>query len=56
VYGNPQYRTTKTILEKALDPQPADSAARSIASIGAFLRRPAALFTTTVAEREEVSA
>jgi hypothetical protein len=55
-YGNPQYRTIKTILEKALDPQPSDAAPPSIASIGAFLRGSDALFSVSTTTREEVSA
>jgi hypothetical protein len=53
-YGNPHYRTIKTILEKALDPQPPELALRSVATVGAFLRGPDALFTVNTSH-EEVS-
>ena len=53
-YGNAQYRTIKTILEKALDPQPAHAAPPAAASIGAYLRGPDALFNVSTAQ--EVSA
>jgi Integrase core domain len=49
VYGNAQYRTIKTILEKALDPQPADAVQPRVASIGAYLRGPDALFNVSSA-------
>ncbi len=54
-YGNPHYRTIKTILEKALDPQRAEFDRLSIASVGAFLRGPDALFSVSHAAHEEVS-
>jgi hypothetical protein len=50
-YGNPRYRTIKTILEKGLDPQLAEPTPPAIASIGAYLRGPESLLgltTTTV--------
>ena len=56
-YGNPRYRTIKTILEKGLDPQLVEPAPPAIASIGAYLRGPEGLLgltTTTVAK--EISA
>jgi hypothetical protein len=52
-YGNPHYRTIKTILEKGLDPLLAEPAPPPIASIGAYLRGPEGLVgltTTTVPE------
>jgi hypothetical protein len=53
-YGNPHYGTIKTSLEKALDPQRAELDRPSVASIGAFLRGPDALFTVS-SSQEEVS-
>jgi len=53
-YGNPHYRTIKTILEKALDPQRPELTPRSVAAVGAFLRGPDALFTVSDSH-EEVS-
>jgi hypothetical protein len=56
-YGNPRYRTIKTILEKGLDPQLVEPAPPAIASIGAYLRGPEGLLgltATTVAK--EISA
>jgi hypothetical protein len=44
-YGNARYRTIKTILEKGLEPQPAEPTRPSLASVGACLRGPDALFT-----------
>jgi len=55
-YGNAQYRTIKTILEKALDPQPSDAASQPIATIGAYLRGPDALFAVSTTVGDEVSA
>ncbi|GAC1459881.1 MAG: hypothetical protein PVSMB4_19000 [Ktedonobacterales bacterium] len=52
-YGNPHYRTIKTILEKGLDPQLAEPVPTPITSVGAYLRGPEGLLgltTTTVAE------
>jgi hypothetical protein len=52
-YGNAHYRTIKTILEKGLDPQVAEPAPPTVASIGAYLRGPEGLLgltTTTVPE------
>jgi hypothetical protein len=42
-YGNPRYRTIKTILEQGLDPHQAEPARPSIARVGAYLRGPDAL-------------
>jgi broad specificity phosphatase PhoE len=53
-YGNPRYRTIKTILEKGLDPQLVEPAPPAIASIGAYLRGPEGLLGLTVPE--EISA
>jgi transposase len=56
-YGNPHYRTIKTILEKALDPQLAEPAPPAIASIGAYLRGPEDLLgLTTTAVPEGIPA
>ena len=43
-YGHPHYRTIKTILEKGLEPRQDDAARPSIATVGAYLRGPDALF------------
>ena len=56
-YGNPHYRTIKTILEKGLEPHAAEPMPPAIASVGAYLRGPEGLLgltTTTVAK--EISA
>jgi hypothetical protein len=55
-YGNPQYRTIRTILEKALEPSLSEPTSPSIASIGAYLRGPDALFTVSTMTHEEISA
>jgi hypothetical protein len=55
-YGNAHYRTIKTILEKGLEPQPAEPAPPAIASVGAYLRGPEALLALPTPTREEVSA
>jgi transposase len=55
-YGNPRYRTIKTILEKGLEPQLAEPAPSSIARVGAYLRGPDALLGLTTPMQQEVPA
>ncbi len=54
-YGNPRYRTIRTILEKGLEPQMAEPALPTIASVGAYLRGPAALFNVSTTTQAEVA-
>ena len=42
-YGNPHYRTIKTILEKGLEPHATEPIPPAIASVGAYLHGPEAL-------------
>ncbi len=54
-YGNPRYRTIRTILEKGLAPPPAASARPALVSVGAYLRGPAALFSGSTTPPAEVA-
>jgi hypothetical protein len=55
-YGNAHYRTIKTILEKGLEPHLAEPAPPAIASVGAYLRGPDALFGLTSPVHQEIPA
>jgi hypothetical protein len=55
-YGNPHYRTIKTILEKGLEPNATELTPPAIASVGAYLRGPDALFSLTDPVHQEIPA
>ena len=55
-YGNPHYRTIKTILEKGLEPNATELPPPANASVGAYLRGPDALFSLTDPVHQEIPA
>ena len=55
-YGNPHYRTIKTILEKGLEPNVTQPTPPAIASVGAYLHGPEALFGLTSPRHQEIPA
>jgi hypothetical protein len=55
-YGNPHYRTIKTILEKGLEQNVTEPTPPAIASVGAYLHGPEALFGLTSPLHQEIPA
>ena len=55
-YGNPHYRTIKTILEKGLEPNITEPTPPAIASIGAYLHGPEALLGMLGPVHQEIPA
>ncbi len=55
-YGNPHYRTIKTILEKGLEPRTTEPTPPAIASVGAYLHGPEALLGMLEPVQQEVPA
>ena len=55
-FGNPHYRTVKTILEKGLEPQATEPTPPAIASVGAYLHGPEALLGRIEPVQQEIPA
>jgi len=53
-YGNPHYRTIKTILEKGLEPHVAEPSSPAIARVGAYLHGPEALLGMIGSVQQEI--